>query len=355
MSTVFGKKKRMMEKMFALSKKYGKNHSHGMHVKSLELNYSNKCNFTCQHCFTRSGAGEFGETKLTLEDIKRLADEADALGIYSIDIQGGEPLLNPQLFELLEAIGTDRFYIYITTNAWLLDEAMANRLAAAGVDRVSVSIDAFSAEEHDKFRNKEGAYERCIKALNYVQQAGMKAYVNIVVGHYNAQSKELEDFITYLDENNWGCVFNCASPTGNWKGNYDVMLTEEDSAYLEELKKRHPSIIRDLWNYLNPTDELVYGCPAVNLLYVNPLGDVLPCPYIHTKLGNIREESLETIVKRGFSVRKFRDYSRKCLVGEDVEFAKKYLDKDMSVLNPIPVKELFAEEDFYQEDDINEQ
>ena len=65
-----------------------------------------------------------------------------------------------------------------------------------------------------------------MNALRYVQEAGMKAYVNIVVGHYNAKSEELKKFVSYLDENNWGIAFNCASPTGNWRNNYDIMLTQ---------------------------------------------------------------------------------------------------------------------------------
>lgn len=345
-NSVFTKKRRMTEKLINLARSCEENHGYGTNVKGFHLNYSNKCNFQCPHCFTKSGAGEFGETKLTYEDIKRLADEADALGAYEIDVQGGEPLLNENLFEILDAIGTDRFYVYVTTNGWFLDEKMANRLAQSGVDRVSVSIDAFTAEEHDQFRKKKGAYEQCMKALKYTQQAGMKAYVNIVVGHYNAQSQELKEFVSYLEENNWGIVFNCASPSGNWKGNYDVMLTEEDTKVLEQMKKDYPDIIRDLWNFLNPNDkQLVYGCPAVNWFYVTPLGDVLPCPYIHTKMGNIREDSLKIILERGFSVRKFREFSSKCLSGEDIEFAKKYLNHNGTILNPVPLDELFGKED----------
>lgn len=346
MGNVFIKKRRMTEKMVALSREYAKTHQHGISVKGFILNFSNKCNFTCPHCYTKSGAGEFGETKLTVEDIRRLADEADELGVYEIDIQGGEPLLNPQIFDILDAIQTERFYIYITTNGWFLDNEMAMKLAKSGVDRVSVSIDAFSPAEHDAFRQKEGSFKKCMEALKYVQEAGMKAYVNIVVGHYNAQSKELRGFVDYLDKNRWGIVFNCASPTGNWRNNYDVMLTEKDSKALEQLRKEHPSIIRDLWNYFNPGDELVYGCPAVNLFYVNPAGDILPCPYIHTKLGNIREEPLKDIIYRGFGIKKFREYSGKCLVGEDIDFARKYLNRNMSILNPIPLDELFDEEDW---------
>lgn len=349
MSNVFIKKKRMAEKMITLSKNIEKEGYHSNYVKGFILNADNRCNFTCPHCYTKSGSGDFGTSALSLEDIKRLGDEADELGVYEIDIQGGEPLLNPNLFQILEALGTKRFYTYITTNGWLLDEAMANKLAQYGLDRVSVSIDAFTEAEHDRFRCKPGSFKRAIQALEHVKKAEMKAYVNIVVGHYNAQSKELEDFLDFLSENGYGIVFNCASPTGNWKGNYEAMLTAEDSRHLEKLKEKHKDIIRDLWNYFNPMDKLNYGCPAVNLFYVNPLGDILPCPYIHTRLGNIKEDSLKDILLRGFQVRYFSEYSEKCLVGEREDFAKKYLNRDMSILKPIALNELFSKDDFITE------
>lgn len=339
-------KARMMEKLLELTRRLEEQGENGILAKGFILNYSNKCNFHCKHCYTRSGAGEFGETLLTMEDVKRLADQADALGVYEIDIQGGEPLLLPNLFDVLEMIDTSRFYVYITTNGWLLDEAMAKRLAEAGVDRVSVSIDAFTPEAHDVFRGMSGAYQRAISALGNAQKAGLAAYVNTVVGHYNAQSKELADFVDYLAEHHWGVVFNCATPTGNWRGNYDAMLTPEDSACLERLRERNNKIIRDLWNYFDWSGKKIYGCPAANLFYVSPKGDVLPCPFIQTKLGNIRETPLKEILKRGFSVKWFREYSDRCLAGENKEFAQKYLDHDMTVLNPIPLEELFAKEDF---------
>ena len=103
----------------------------------------------------------------------------------------------------------------------------------------------FLEKEHDAFRRKKVPLKDASMALRYVSEAGMKAYVNIVVGHYNARSEELRGFLDYLEENNWGIVFNCALPTENWKNKYDVMLTQEDSAVLEALKQEHPAIIRD--------------------------------------------------------------------------------------------------------------
>lgn len=95
-------KKRVMDKLLHIARELDARGGNGTLAKGFILNYSNKCNFHCKHCYTRSGAGEFGETLLTLEDVKKLADQADALGVYEIDIQGGEPLLLQNLFEILK-------------------------------------------------------------------------------------------------------------------------------------------------------------------------------------------------------------------------------------------------------------
>jgi len=309
------------------------------------LNYSNKCNFRCPHCYTNAGSGTSSAPEMTLDDIKHLADQADELGVYELDVQGGEPLLLPNLFDVLETLGTERFYTYITTNGWLMTQGLADKLAAAGVDRISVSIDAFSAAEHDKFRRKKGSFDRAIKALEYTEKAGMQPNVNIVVGRYNAQTKEFEDFCEFLTSRKYGIVLNCATPTGDWKGNFDAMLIPEDTAHLVNIRKTYKRIIRDLWNYFDLRGILLKGCPAVNLFYVNPSGDVIACPYIQTKLGNIKEQPLRDILEYGFSYKQLNTYSSVCLAGEDRDFAMKYLNQETSILDPMPVADYFNMED----------
>ena len=65
------------------------------------------------------------------------------MGYFEFDLQGGELLLQPKkLFQVLDAIRPERFYMYLTTNGYYLDEKMAKRLAEYKVSRVSVSIDS---------------------------------------------------------------------------------------------------------------------------------------------------------------------------------------------------------------------
>ena len=74
---------------------------------------------------------------------------------FEFDLQGGELLLQPKLFQVLEAIKPERFYMYLTTNGFYLDESMAKRLAEYKVSRVSVSIDSMDEKIHDEIRGRK--------------------------------------------------------------------------------------------------------------------------------------------------------------------------------------------------------
>ena len=66
---------------------------------------------------------------------------------------------------------------------------------------------------------------------------------------------------------------------------------------------------------------------TVNRVYVTPIGDVLVCPYVHIKIGNIFEKPLKEIIKHGFSIKYFRNHSDLCLAGEDKNFISKFMTK----------------------------
>jgi hypothetical protein len=85
----------------------------------------------------------------------------------------------------------------------------------------------------------------------------------------------------------------------------------------------------------------------VNRLYITPIGDVLVCPYVHIKIGNIFKQSLREIVDFGFSIKYFRNHSDLCLAGEDKNFIKNFMTKDgQTIFKPAEAKDIFSKEDF---------
>jgi MoaA/NifB/PqqE/SkfB family radical SAM enzyme len=322
----------------------------GTKQRGIELNFNNLCNFRCKHCFTNSHIGEGAKEEMPIEKVADLANQADELGMFEFDLQGGELTLRPEkLYETIEAIKPDRFYLYVTTNGYKFDKAIAEKLAGLGVSRLSVSIDSLDSETHDGFRGKKNSLKRALDALDYAQTAGMSAYMNITVGHYNAFSEDFEELLKYSKDKGYTTLLNVACPSGAWKDNENVMVDDKDKAHLIRMRKKYKNIFRNIWNPFDRNHEAVLGCNTVNRLYVTPIGDVLVCPYVHIKIGNIYENSLKEISEFGFSIKRFRNYSSKCLAGEDKEFNKKYMRVEgQSIFNPVLAEQIFSKDDFVQ-------
>ncbi len=342
-------KPRLMEKLKSFYTYVSKNNGQiGTKQRGIDINFNNACNLRCQHCFTNSPKGEHVKEELPIDVVADISNQADDLGILEYDLQGGELLLRPdKLFEVIEAIQPQRFYLYLTTNGYFLDEVMAKRLAVSGVSRVSVSIDSMDEKIHDDFRGRPESWKRGMEALKHVKNAGIDPYLNITVGHYNAFSEDIEKLCQYSKDQGYTTLLNVAVPSGCWQKISEIMVNEKDSAHLIKLRKKHKNILRNIWNPFDKNYEKILGCNTVNRLYVTPLGDVLVCPYVHIKIGNVFEQSLKEITDYGFSIKYFRNHSDLCLAGEDKEFVSKYLQYDgQSIFNPSHAKDIFTEKDF---------
>ena len=320
----------------------------GIKTRGIDLNFNNACNLRCKYCFMNSPKGDHIKEYLDIGAIKKLADDADELGYFEFDLQGGELLLQPEkLFSVLEAIRPERFYLYLTTNGFYLDEKMAKKLAEYKVSRVSVSIDSMNEKIHDEIRGRKESWKRAIEGLEYVKAVGMDPYLNITVGHYNAGSKDFKELLDYSKDNNYKTLLNVAVPAGMWQKMTEIICDDKDREYLKKMRKEYKNLVRNMWNPFDRNHEKILGCTTVNRLYITPIGDVLVCPYVHIKIGNIFESSLKEIVDYGFSINYFRNHSNFCLAGEDKNFIKKFMTKSgQTVFKPALAKDIFSKEDF---------
>lgn len=320
----------------------------GTFRRGIEMNYNNACNLRCKYCFTNSPKGEGVKKFLPLSKIQEIADEADELGYIEWDLQGGELLLWPdKLFDVLEAIKPERFYLYLTTNGWKMDKKMAQKLAKHHVGRISVSIDSMNPEVHDDLRGRKDSWRKAMEALKIVQEAGIDPYLNITVGHYNAKSEDLRMLLEYSKKNRYRTLINVACPAGMWNKVHDEVCDEDDREHLKKLRKEFKNLNRNIWDPFDKNNEKIIGCTTVNRIYITPVGDVLACPYVHIKIGNVFEKSLKEITDYGFRIKHFRNYSDKCLAGEDLNFIKNFNSSEgKSIFKPVDANKIFPKEDF---------
>lgn len=142
---------------------------------SAALNITSRCNLRCLHCY--NGSGECTAGDMDRAALLRAADALLTLRPFNLCLCGGEPLCCPDLLPLLAHIRDRVPRISMVTNGFLLDDAWAKRLVDNGVTAVQVSLDGAYPWQHDSLRGMAGSFERAVKAIRALKNAGMPQVV----------------------------------------------------------------------------------------------------------------------------------------------------------------------------------
>ncbi|NQT94796.1 MAG: radical SAM protein [Lentisphaerae bacterium] len=290
------------------------------------------CNLKCEHCFATS-LNQPGRRRMEPADYARVAGEAMALGAVNFSFQGGEPLMHDGLDAIVAACRPNRNLVSVTTNGTLLDDAAMARLKRIGADILTVSLDSSIPEEHDRFRGKEGTFDKAMDGIRRAMRSGFAVNLGTVVTHQSLRSAGITGLVRTAREMKLILYLILPVPAGRWTENEAMMLTGEDLEYIDELTRSTPYVRTDFQANLGPR-----GCGAVKeILYLTPYGDVLACPFLHIALGNIFDGSLRDIRDRALQNPYFDHYHQKCLVSTDEEFIARHLSKTFDAERlPIP-------------------
>ena len=147
-------------------------------------NLIRRCNLACQHCYSISADVDFAG-ELTTPEIFATMDDLRAFGVPVLILSGGEPLLHPDIDAIAARAKAMGFYVGLSTNGTLIDDAMLPRIAQIGYDYVGISLDGIEAT-HDRFRRKAGAYAASLTALRLCRDAGLKVGVRFTLTQDNA-------------------------------------------------------------------------------------------------------------------------------------------------------------------------
>ncbi len=134
------------------------------------------CNLDCPFCH-RSG---FEPDRY---DMSRLPETAALLkenGIRSVILSGGEPMLHPDFFGMVDFLQDSGFDVDVCTNGTLLGEAAVRRLKER-LGEISVSIDGYEAARHDAMRRAPGSFETVTEAVQRLVRAGIAVHTTTVV------------------------------------------------------------------------------------------------------------------------------------------------------------------------------
>ena len=290
----------------------------------MSWNVTRECNMKCSHCYIN--ATEKGlKNELTTQEGKMLMDQIRQVSSPLLILSGGEPLLRPDIYELISYGSSKGLKMGLGSNGSLIDDDTAGKLKAAGIATVSISLDSHIPAQHDEFRGVAGSWEKAVNACKVLRKNNVLVQVNTTLTQQNYN--QIDDIMSLAEEigvENFHLFF--LVPTGRGTKltdispqKYEDMITNTFAKVAKHKLNVRPSCAPQFMRIAKGMGldmrQWVRGCMAgLNYCRIYPNGDVTPCPYLPIKLGNIREKSFKEIWFNSSIFKAMRDPN--CLKGK---------------------------------------
>ncbi|GED83859.1 pyrroloquinoline quinone biosynthesis protein PqqE [Streptomyces sp. 6-11-2] len=266
-----------------------------------ELTY--RCPLACPYCSNPLNLGDYRD-ELTTDEWRRVLAEAGDLGVLQCHLSGGEPLLRRDLEEIVADAHDLGLYTNLITSAVGFSRPKAERLRAAGLDHVQVSIQADEPAVSDRIAGIP-SFERKVEAMGVVKELGWPLTVNVVLHRYNID--RVADVLGLAEKAGADRVELANTQYYGWAWrNRDALLPSRAQLQAAEV------VVRAARERLRDRMDVIYVLPdyysrypkpcmsgwASRQLTVTPNGDVLPCPAAQSlplPRASVREDSLARI------------------------------------------------------------
>jgi cyclic pyranopterin phosphate synthase len=291
----------------------------GRPLRDLRISVTDRCNFRCVYCMPKEVFGSdyrFLDRKelLTFEEIARVAGVFVGLGVTKLRLTGGEPLVRKDVERLIAMLAPLGAELTLTTNASLL-APKAEALAAAGLGRVTVSLDSLDDETFQAMNDVDFPVARVLEGIEAAASQGLPVKVNAVVkrglnehaildlARYFRDAGHTLRFIEYMD----------VGATNGWRLD-DVVPAKEILARisaefpLEPVEPAYRGEVAERWRYLDGAGEV-----GVIASVTQPFcGDCTRARIsaegrLYTCLFGVRGHDLRALVRGGASDEELRE------------------------------------------------
>lgn len=277
------------------------------------------CNLACVHCRASADTGPHAG-ELSTEECRGIIDDILSFSEPTVILTGGEPLLRPDIFEIIEYGNGKGLRMVIAINGTLLDMEKARRLRDSGIKRVSLSIDGKDREGHDSFRGVEGSFDTVVKASRTLGDAGLPFQINTTVTALNVE--ELGDIYKLtksLGAAAWHIFLLVPVGRGTGLKGYELSAgAYEDVLHmLYGMEKRNEIEMKVTCapHYYRIVKEggdtpKSAGCLAgKSFMFISHRGVVQPCGYLEIACGDVRRDGVKKIWEGSDVFRRLRDLS----------------------------------------------
>ncbi len=278
-------------------------------LDSLNLLITNACNLHCVHCYLNSGKAM--ESELDVEIWIDVLRQAQQLGVFYLNVSGGEPLLHKDFFKIAEYIAsTPTFSANLNTNG-TIDIDGYEKLLARAFTSIQLSIDDAIAEKHNTFRGCKGCFKKAVQTIEKLINHGIETNVGFLI---NSRNLSALDEVVRLCEQIGVTTLNIGfvNPIGRAKKNnlaYPIIPQSlQENKLLDKMYRKFCKLTeRDtklkillpfqprLSNNLSKNKHYICGGDNIQFMTVMADGTVMPCDVLPIDIfnyGNVKTQSL---------------------------------------------------------------
>lgn len=295
------------------------------------------CNMACVHC--RAEAQPLAHpNELSHAEGRRLLEEIATMGKPIVILTGGDPLLRPDVFELA-AYGTELGLRMVASPCGTsINPDVVTKLKAAGISRVSISVDGSSPATHDTFRGTPGAFAATMEGMRYCREADLPFQINTTITRRNIDDlPAILDMVLATGAVGWHPFMLVPTGRGKVIEGEEVAPAqyEQTLRWLEGVAAEHAQlqmkptcaphfvrIARQMNRGRLPQHHLpgtqahghglhavTRGCMAGNgFCFVSHVGEVFGCGFLPVTAGNLRERPFPEVYRESALFQELRDY-----------------------------------------------
>jgi PqqA peptide cyclase len=278
-----------------------------------ELTY--RCPLACPYCSNPTQYPPSGG-ELTTREWVRVLGEAAELGVLHVQFSGGEPLLRPDLPELVAVARESGLYTNLITSAFGLTRARLEALRAAGLDSVQISFQSDEGPPADAIAGAS-AHDTKLEAARAVRELGLPLTVNVVLHRGNigriraiiALAEQLgAERLELANTQFYGWAFR--NKEALLPARADLDEAERIAVANKERLRGRMEVLYVLPDYYGDRPKPCMGGWGQRFLTVNPVGEVLPCPtagaIASLRFDTIRDHPLRWIWAESEAFNRFR-------------------------------------------------
>jgi MoaA/NifB/PqqE/SkfB family radical SAM enzyme len=251
----------------------------------LTVSCTTRCNFKCVYCSKK----DYAVTDLDYGLLRKALSESLILGLRKVELTGGEALLYPHFWEVVDYLRENNVMVQLVTNGSLINRELAGKLADARIN-VAISLSTLDSEAFSYLSGVQGEHKAVIETLGQLKAAGYHAdkYPMFAVHALGSREnfRELDAIRKFARQKGCGFVVNRAIPVGGLQAD-NVPSPADLKLFLDRESGDRPAAVPFSGN--TPCNRLKAGC------YIGSDAKVRPCSSIDIEVGDLRDESITAI------------------------------------------------------------